>query len=99
MNISDILLDKDNRDPICLNDEKGRKVIFEQVAVISRQGKLYCILKPNTPLPDVADDEAIVFYVEIGVDGEEVLKMETDELVAIEVFEEYYKLFEDAARG
>ena len=32
--ILDILLDEDNRDPIVLVDEKGRRIAFEQVAII-----------------------------------------------------------------
>lgn len=34
VDIIDVLLDEDNKDPIVLMDEKGRQLTFEQVAVI-----------------------------------------------------------------
>lgn len=57
-------------------------------------GKLYCILKPITPMEGVADDEALVFYVEESPKGPPYLKIETDEHAAMDVFEEYYDLLE-----
>ena len=92
--IIDVLLDADNRDPIRLGDEYGHDILFEQVAVIPYNGKLYCVLKPITPMEGVADDEAIVFYVEEPPKGPPYLKVETDELTALDVFEEYYNLLE-----
>lgn len=100
--ILDILLDKDNRDPIVLVDEKGRRIAFEQVAIIpyekDNKRRLYVVLKPIDKIGGVADDEAIVFYVDEVETGSPVLKVETDEKVAIEVFGEYYKLLDEARR-
>lgn len=93
-NILDALLDKDNREPVHLWDEYGHDVLFEQVAVIPRDGKLYCILHPITPMEGVADDEALVFYVEKPTLGSPYLKIETDERVVIDVFERYYELLD-----
>lgn len=42
--IVDILLDEENKDPIVLTDDKGRKLAFEQIAVIPYDQKLYCVL-------------------------------------------------------
>lgn len=92
--IIDVLLDADNRDPIRLGDEHGHDILFEQVAVIPHNGKLYCVLKPITPMEGVADDEARVFYVEEPPHGPPYLKIETDELAVLDVFEEYYNLLE-----
>lgn len=98
--ILDILLDKDNRDPIVLIDEKGRRIAFEQVAIIphgeDNKRRLYVVLKPIDKIDGIADDEAIVFYVDEVETGSPVLKVETDEKVAIEVFGEYYRLLDEA---
>ncbi|MGN0806464.1 MAG: DUF1292 domain-containing protein, partial [Candidatus Coproplasma sp.] len=98
--IIDILLNEENKDPIILSDNSGRKIAFEQIAVIPYDEKLYCVLKPIDHIENVSDDEAIVFYVEER-DGEEpVLMVETDELKALDVFEEYYSLLdEEQAKG
>lgn len=94
--IIDILLDEDNKDPILLTDEKGNKIAFEQVAVIPYDQKIYCILKPIDHMDNVEDDEAIVFYVEEDLYGGNapILRVEADELKAIDVFEKYYDLLD-----
>lgn len=95
--IIDILLDEENKDPIVLVDSNGRKIAFEQIAVIPYNEKLYCVLKPMDKIENVADDEAIVFYVDEGENEEDelALKVETDELTAMEVFEKYYDLLDE----
>ena len=98
--IVDILLDEENKDPIVLTDDKGRKLAFEQVAVIPYEQKLYCVLKPLDHIDGVADDEALVFYVDEGEneDDDPVLRIEDDELKAIDVFMEYYDLLDAATK-
>ncbi len=91
VDIYDVLLDEENKDPIVLVDGNGRKTAFEQIAVIPYNEKLYCILKPVDKIENVADDEAIVFFVDEKGD-ENVLEVETDEITAMEVFEQYYDL-------
>ena len=59
---------------------------------------MYVVLKPIDKIGGVADDEAIVFYVDEVETGSPVLKVETDEKVAIEVFGEYYRLLDEARR-
>ncbi|MBP3431691.1 MAG: DUF1292 domain-containing protein [Clostridia bacterium] len=92
----DVLLDEDNKEPIVLVDGNGRKLSFEQIAVIPYNDKLYCVLKPIDEIENVQDDEAIVFFVDEQKGQEPVLMVETDEKVAIEVFEEYYNLLDEA---
>ncbi len=96
MDIVDILLDEDNKDPIVLVDGNGKRLSFEQIAVIPHNDKLYAILKPIDHIDNVEDDEAIVFYVQEEEGKEPVLMVETDEKVAIDVFEEYYDLLDEA---
>lgn len=95
VDIKDVLLDEDNEDPITLYDEHDHAIKFDQVAVIPLDGKLYAILKPIDEMENVADDEAIVFYVNEENPEETTLEIETDEPVAIRVFDEYYKLLDE----
>lgn len=90
MNLYDMLLKNDDAEPIRLVDDDGCEALFKRVSVTMRGGKLYCILKPITPMEGVADDEAIVYYVEVSPDRPPYLKMETDDIVALEVFADYY---------
>ena len=95
----DILLDKDNKEPITLMDEKGKQISFEQIAMIvhevKKEKKLFAILKPVDKIEGLNDNDAIVFLVDQDKDGNTVLKIEEDEDVAIDVFDEYYDLLEE----
>lgn len=96
LNILDVLLDEDNKDPIVLVDDKGKQMSFEQIAVIPYNNKVYCVLKPIDKIENVQDDEAIVFFVDEREGREPVLMVETDEKTAINVFDEYYNLLDEA---
>ena len=94
MNILDILLDEKNNDLVVLTDERGTLFRFEQVAVIPYNDKIYCILKPIDQMKDVEENEALVLYVDEKEDPPS-LKVETDELNSLKVFNEYYDLLEE----
>lgn len=102
IDILDVLLDQDNKDPIVLMDENGRQLTFEQIAVIPyevrKEKRLYCVLKPMDKIEGIGDDEAIVFVVDQDKDGNSIIKVEEDEEVAIAVFDKYYDLLEDAQK-
>ncbi len=98
LGILDILLDEDNEDPITLYDENDKAVRFDQVAIIPMEEKLYAILKPIDEMEGVADDEAIVFFVNEQSEGDATLEIETDEPTAMRVFDEYYKLLDKAEK-
>ena len=102
VDILDVLLDQDNRDPIVLMDENGRQLTFEQIAVIPyevrKEKRLYCVLKPMDKIEGIGDDEAIVFVVDQDKDGNSIIKVEEDEEVAIAVFDKYYDLLEEAQK-
>lgn len=53
-------------------------------------------MKPIDKIENVQDDEAIVFYVDEKEGREPVLMVETDEKTAINVFDEYYNLLDQA---
>ncbi len=103
IDLLDVLLDQENRDPIVLMDEKGKQLTFEQVAVIpygvdGEDKNLYCVLKPMDKLDGIADDEAIVFLVDEDANGNTILRVEENEEVAIAVFDKYYDLLEEATK-
>ena len=102
IDLLDVLLDQDNKEPIVLMDETGKQMAFEQVAVIPyevrKEKRLYCVLKPLDKIEGIADDEAIVFLVDTDDEGNSVIKIEEDEEVAIAVFDKYYDLLEEAQK-
>lgn len=102
IDLLDVLLDQDNKEPIVLMDETGKQLTFEQVAVIPyqvrKQDRLYCVLKPLDQLEGIADDEAIVFLVDTDDEGNSIIRIEEDEEVAIAVFDKYYDLLEEAQK-
>lgn len=99
----DILLDQDNKDPIVLTDENGKKLAFEQVAIIPYDIEddkvLYVVLKPISKIKGIADDEAVVFKVVEDEIGNAVLRVEDDEIIAIEIFNKYYDMLEEARKN
>ena len=95
LNILDVLLDEDNEDPITLYDDKDNAVKFEQIAIIPHENKLYAILKPVEEMEGVADDEAIVFYVDETDPDDVALRVESNEEIATKVFDQYYKLLDE----
>ena len=98
LDILDVLLDEDNEDPITLYDENSKPIKFDQVAIIPLDEKLFAILKPIDEIPGVADDEAIVFAINENDNGETTLVIETDEPLAMRVFDEYYKLLDEQGK-
>lgn len=97
--ILDVLLDENNKEPIVLIDDTGRQLSFEQIAVIPYNDKIYAVLKPIDQIENVADDEAIVFVVVEKEGKPPVLMVETDEAVAMSVFDEYYNLLDEAEKA
>ena len=95
LDVLDILLDEDNDSPITLYDEADNEIRFDQVAIIPLEEKLFAILKPIDEMEGVADDEAIVFIIEENSDGDSQLIVETDEALAMRVFDEYYRLLDE----
>lgn len=93
-NIINILLDGDNKEPITLIDGNGNRITFEQIAVVPHGKDLYCVLKPVDKLNGLGEDGAMVFRVDWD-EEEPMLVIETDELKAMDVFDEYYDLLEE----
>ena len=103
IDLLDIILDKDNKDPIVLTDEKGRQIAFEQVAVVpyekDNEEVLYVVLKPIDKIDGIADDEAVAFLVDTDKDGNTILRVEDDDLISMDVFDIYYDLIEESRKN
>lgn len=93
--ILDVILDENNNEDLVLQNEEGKQIRFEQVAVIPYNEKIYVILKPIDKLEGVEDDQAIVFLAD-ETKRPTVLVPEQDEATAVKVFDEYYNLVEEA---
>ncbi len=93
--VLDILLDPENSDPIVLQDDQGKKITFEQVAVVPYDGKIYVVLKPVDKIQGVKEDEAIVFLCD-ETTKPTTLRPESDQEIAVKIFDEYYNLVEEA---
>lgn len=94
LDILEILLDEENDSPITLYSELDNPIKFDQVAIIPLEDSLYAILKPIDEMEGVADDEAIVFKIDDESEDTELV-IETDESIAMRVFDEYYKLLDE----
>ncbi len=96
--ILDVILDENNTDELVLQNEQGKQIRFEQVAVIPYNEKIYVILKPVDKIEGVEDDQAIVFLAD-ETKRPTVLVPEQDEKIAIKIFDEYYNLVEEANKN
>lgn len=92
MDAIDALYDEENNDVIILKNENGEDIAFEQIALIPKKEKTYCILKPVQPLEGMGEDEGLVFSIEVNEDGDEYLALVVDEQIIDEVFEVYDEL-------
>ena len=95
LDVLDILLDEENEEPITLYNENDKAIRFDQIAIIPMEEKLFAILKPIDEMEEVAEDEAIVFRVDEKESGESELVIETDEALAMRVFDEFYRLLDE----
>lgn len=98
MKLIDILLDAENKDPIELNDQNGRVISFEQLAVIpitdsSNKKTIYCILKPIDTAKNGIKEKEYVFRAFPNDDGSDVLlAVEQSFLTKRKVLRKYKRL-------
>lgn len=86
----------DDDDVVTLITENGQEIDFIEIAGIAYRGNFYAILQPAELLEGMADDEAFVFRVSTGKNGEDVFDPETDDSIIESVFKEYEKLYNEA---
>ena len=86
---------EDEDDIVTLVNEEGEEVQFVEIAGIAYRGNFYAVLQPVEMLDGMSEDEALVFKVAKGANGEDNFEIEIDETVINAVYEEYLKLIAD----
>ena len=86
---------EDEDDIVVLVNEEGEEVEFVEIAGIAYRGNFYAILQPIELLEGMEEDEALVFKVTKGANGEDNFEIEIDETVIKAVYDEYLKLIGD----
>ena len=84
----DRFFDEENFENIKLDDNDGKTIEFEQVAVVDYEEKYYAILHPVTEMDGVNEDEALVFLID--EDKDELVYCD-DEGTAQAVFAVFYE--------
>ncbi len=80
---------------VTLTSADGEEIDFVEIAGIAHRGNFYVILQPVEPLEGMDEDEALVFKVTQGRDGEDHFEIELDEEIINAVFAEYDRLWEE----
>ena len=88
-------LQQDDDDIVTLLSADGEEIDFVEIAGIAYNGRFYAILQPVELLNGMEEDEALVFQVSRGADGEDKLEIETDERIIDAVFKIYGDLLDE----
>jgi len=94
VDILDVLLDDENIAPIYMYNDTGECIEFDQIAVFPIGEDVFAVLKPITKVPEINENEGVVFKVVFDDVNGNYLKV-ADEAEAIEIFEMYYNLLEE----
>lgn len=86
-------------DVITLKSAKGEDIDFIEIAGIAYGGNFYAILQPVEMLEGMDEDEALVFKVSRGVNGEDKFEVEMNDEIIDAVFAEYNRLLDEAEQG
>lgn len=89
-------LEEADDDIVTLLSADGEEIDFVEIAGIAHKGNFYAILQPVELIEGMDDDEALVFKVTRGKDGEDKFEIELDDSIIEAVFAEYNKLLDDA---
>ncbi|MEG1964207.1 MAG: DUF1292 domain-containing protein [Clostridia bacterium] len=88
--------DEDDNDYITLCSENGQDIEFIEIAGITYKNNFYAVLQPVEPLDGMGEDEALVFKIVKGNDGNDSFQIELDQDIIDIVFDEYQKLVKEA---
>lgn len=87
---------EDDDDVVTLMAADGEEIDFIEIAGIAYRGNFYAILQPVELLDGMEEDEALVFKVTRGKDGEDKFEVELDDTIIDAVFVEYNRLLAEA---
>lgn len=82
-------------DIITLQTANGESVDFIEIAGIAYNKNFYVILQPVELLDGMNDDEALVFKVSSGPNGEDKFDIELNDDIIDAVFKEYNRLLDE----
>ena len=85
----------ENDDIVVLLTADGEEIRFIEIAGIAHKGNFYAILQPEELIEGMADDEAFVFRVSRGENGNEKFEIELDDEIIEAVFKIYYNLLDN----
>lgn len=80
----DRFFDENNFDNITLEDNNGKFIEFEQIAIVDYEESYYAILKPVSKIDNVEEDEVLVFRID---EEKDELAYVDDEALAEKVFD------------
>ena len=83
-------------DIVTLVTATGEEVDFVEIAGIAHKGEFYAILQPVELIEGMQEDEALVFHVSRGENGEDKFEVCLDDEIIDAVFTEYNRLYEEA---
>lgn len=83
-------------DIVTLISADGEEIDFVEIAGIAHAGKFYAILQPVKLIEGMSEDEALVFLVDRGENGEDNFTIELDDEIIDAVFAEYNRLLDEA---
>ena len=89
--------DFEDDDIVTLLSADGEEIDFVEIAGIALDDNFYAILQPVELVEGMDDDEALVFRVSRGADGEDKFEIELDDEIIEAVFEEYNRLLDEAS--
>lgn len=99
VDLLDVLLDPENRDPIVLMDENDNPLHFDQVFVtpytVNGEKHLFAILAPLDEIEGIGEGEAIVFRLGFDEEDETTIQVEEDEEIAKAVFALYEQMLRE----
>lgn len=68
---------------------------FYELAQLDVDDKWYIVMKPVEPLPDIADDEVLIYEIQQDKEGNSVFAAIEDDAVLEKVFDEFNRMLEE----
>ena len=89
----------ENEELITLRSTDGEEIEFHEIAGIALESGFYLILQPVELLPEMTDEEALVFKVTELENGDCKYDLEIEDEIVEAVFEEYYRLLDEMEKN
>lgn len=84
-----------DEDLVVLTTEDGVEHNFYHVATVDYKNNWYVFFQPAEEIPDIEDDEVVIFRLEEDENGEDLFVPIEDENLLNEVYEEYVRMAEE----